>query len=125
MQRPDDNEATVAERLRVYDEKTRPLVDFYRARGLLRVINAEGEVTEVTRRLGEAIGAPVKRVPATRAKSARKAVARKRPAGKRVKPKRAVKAAGRKVRATRTTRRAPAKKSAARRRGPAAKGKRR
>src|SRR3982074_3571851 len=33
MQRPDDNEATVAERLRVYDEQTRPLIDFYRARG--------------------------------------------------------------------------------------------
>jgi adenylate kinase len=37
MQRPDDNEATVTERLRVYDEKTRPLVDFYRARGLLQI----------------------------------------------------------------------------------------
>src|SRR2546421_2918201 len=50
MQRPDDNEATVAERLRVYDEKTRPLIDFYRARGLLRVIDAAGDVDEVTRR---------------------------------------------------------------------------
>jgi adenylate kinase len=57
-QRPDDNEATVAERLRVYDEKTRPLIDFYRARGLLRVINAEGDVDEVTRRLAQALGAP-------------------------------------------------------------------
>jgi adenylate kinase len=56
MQRPDDNEATVAERLRVYDEKTRPLIDFYRARGLLRVINAEGDVDEVTRRLAQALG---------------------------------------------------------------------
>src|SRR5580693_4490944 len=71
-QRPDDNEATVAERLRVYDEQTRPLVDFYRARGLLRVINAEGEVSEVTRRLGEAIGAPVKRARPPRASSARR-----------------------------------------------------
>ena len=43
---------------RVYDEKTRPLVDFYRARGLLRAINAEGSVDEVTRRLAEALGAP-------------------------------------------------------------------
>ncbi len=39
-QRPDDNEATVGERLRVYAEKTRPLIDFYRARGLLRSIDA-------------------------------------------------------------------------------------
>jgi adenylate kinase len=86
MQRPDDNEATVAERLRVYDEKTRPLVDFYRARGLLRVINAEGEVSEVTRRLGLAIGAPLPRGRPVRRKPTRRRVARKRP----------LKAAGRK-----------------------------
>ena len=54
-QRPDDNEATVAERLRVYDEKTRPLIDFYRARGLLRVIDAEGGVDEIARRLERAL----------------------------------------------------------------------
>src|SRR5437016_4043173 len=70
-QRPDDNEATVAERLRVYDEKTRPLIDFYRARGLLRVIDAMGDVEEVSRRLGQALGAPALRAaraakPATR-----------------------------------------------------------
>lgn len=58
VQRPDDNEATVAERLRVYDEKTRPLIDFYRARGLLRVINAEGDLDAVTRRLAQALGVP-------------------------------------------------------------------
>ena len=56
LQRPDDNEATVAERLRVYDEKTRPLVDFYRARGLLKVIDAEGDLDTVTRRLAQALG---------------------------------------------------------------------
>ncbi|HYX73353.1 MAG TPA: adenylate kinase, partial [Steroidobacteraceae bacterium] len=44
IQRPDDNEATVSERLRVYEEKTRPLIEFYRSRGLLRVIQAQGEV---------------------------------------------------------------------------------
>ena len=60
VQRPDDNEATVAERLRVYDEKTRPLIDFYRARGLLRVIDAEGGVDEVTRRLAQALRLPAR-----------------------------------------------------------------
>jgi len=60
MQRPDDTEATVAERLRVYDEKTRPLIDFYRARGLLRVIDAAGDVDEVTRRLAQALGASLR-----------------------------------------------------------------
>lgn len=56
--RPDDNEATVVARLQVYDEKTKPLIDFYRERGLLRVINAEGDLDEVTRRLEATLGAP-------------------------------------------------------------------
>jgi adenylate kinase len=102
-QRPDDNEATVAERLRVYDEKTRPLIDFYRARGLLRVINAEGDVDEVTRRLAQALGAPA--LLAQRAAGGRKKTRRnktRRPALKRRKsalPARRRKAAGTAVRA--------------------------
>jgi len=63
FQRPDDNEATVRERLRVYDEQTRPLVDFYRARGLLRVINAEGDVEQVSRRLALALASPAPAAP--------------------------------------------------------------
>ena len=39
--RSDDNEETVANRLRVFDEATRPLVDYYRDRGLLHVIDAD------------------------------------------------------------------------------------
>ena len=60
FQRPDDNEATVAERLKVYDEKTKPLIEFYREQGILRSIDAEGEVDEVTGRLEKALGAPTK-----------------------------------------------------------------
>jgi adenylate kinase len=84
-QRPDDNEATVAERLRVYDEQTRPLIDFYQARGLLRVINAEGDVDEVTRRLAQALSAPASgRAPRrTKAATPVKAPARKRAAAAR------------------------------------------
>ena len=70
IQRPDDNEATVAERLRVYEEKTRPLIEFYRARGLLRVINAEGGVEEVTRRLEQALHAAAQSAARGRRKSA-------------------------------------------------------
>ena len=77
-QRPDDNEATVADRLKVYDEKTRPLIEFYAKRGLLRSIRAEGDVDEITRRLEAALdgvlAAPVRRAPARRrAKVARQA----------------------------------------------------
>ena len=56
FQRPDDNEETVAERLKVYEEKTKPLIEFYRARGLLHTIDAEGSVTEVARRVDAALG---------------------------------------------------------------------
>ena len=73
VQRPDDNEATVAERLRVYEEKTRPLIEFYREQGLLRVINAEGSVAEVTERLERALHA----VPPGTEPPARKVAARK------------------------------------------------
>ncbi len=55
-QRPDDNEATVTERLKVYEEKTRPLADLYAARGILRKIGAEGELDAVTARLEAALG---------------------------------------------------------------------
>ena len=80
MQRPDDNEATVTERLRVYDAKTRPLIEFYRARGLLRVIDAEGEVDEVTQRLLQAIGSRGKpAAPAKAHESARGTAARRAP----------------------------------------------
>jgi adenylate kinase len=95
MQRPDDNEATVAERLRVYEEKTRPLVDFYRARELLRVINAEGDVNEVTRRVAQAIGAPVTRAAPVR----RKATRARAPGKKPLRAARRTSAAGRTARA--------------------------
>ena len=55
FQRSDDNENAVAERLRVYDEKTRPLVDFYRRQGLLRAIQAAGTVDDVASRLRVAL----------------------------------------------------------------------
>jgi len=50
-QRADDREEVVRERLRVYAEKTAPLVDYYRQRGLLRQIDGNRPAAEV----GEAI----------------------------------------------------------------------
>jgi adenylate kinase len=82
-QRADDNEATVAERLRVYAEKTRPLIAFYQSRGLLRVIDATGEVDAVTRRLAQAL-AP-RKAAARRAKPA----VRRKPAARAAKGSRA------------------------------------
>ena len=55
MQRPDDKVETVARRLAVYDEQTRPLAGFYEQRGLLRSIDAEGDLPTVTARLEAAL----------------------------------------------------------------------
>ena len=54
--RPDDNEETVRNRLRVFDEATEPLVDYYRARGLLHVINANQDEDAVTADILAALG---------------------------------------------------------------------
>jgi len=46
--RADDNPETVANRLRVFDEATLPLIDYYRDRGLLHVVNAAQHEDAVT-----------------------------------------------------------------------------
>lgn len=51
IQRRDDEEATVKRRLQVYEEQTRPLAEHYSAQGLLRVVQADAPVDEVTSRL--------------------------------------------------------------------------
>ena len=49
-QREDDKEEVIAKRLSVYEEQTAPIVNFYRAEGLLITISADGEVSEITQR---------------------------------------------------------------------------
>lgn len=97
FQRPDDTEETVAKRLKVYEEKTKPLIDFYRQKGVLQSIDAEGDVDEITARLEKALQAatasagraPAKRVAARKA-PAKRAVARKTPVRKSAAKKTAV-----------------------------------
>ena len=122
-QRPDDNEQTVARRLAVYDEQTRPLIEHYRARGLLRTVAAQGSVDEFTARLIAVLARKPARkssrkktrvvrkaAPKVARKSARKVVRRtKRKGVPKVKRKVTRKAA-------RKARRAPARKSARRHR---------
>jgi adenylate kinase len=45
--RSDDEEATVRRRLDVYERDTRPLIDYYRQRGLLVEVPGEGSVDQV------------------------------------------------------------------------------
>jgi adenylate kinase len=48
IQRKDDEEGTVRKRLEVYEQQTRPLIKFYGDRGLVRTINAQQDVEQVT-----------------------------------------------------------------------------
>ncbi|HSL82148.1 MAG TPA: nucleoside monophosphate kinase, partial [Thermoanaerobaculia bacterium] len=54
--RADDGEEVVRERLRVYREKTEPLVGYYDERGALRPVDGVGSVEDVSARILEAIG---------------------------------------------------------------------
>jgi adenylate kinase len=56
-QRVDDSEATVRNRLEVYERQTAPLLDYYRQRGLLRTVSGEGTVDRIRQDLREAAGA--------------------------------------------------------------------
>jgi adenylate kinase len=54
--RGDDTEEVIRERQRVYREKTEPLIGYYRQRGLLREIDGNCPVEEVTSRMYAALG---------------------------------------------------------------------
>ncbi|MBT2376618.1 adenylate kinase [Streptomyces sp. CB00316] len=54
-QRHDDSEETVRTRLEVYHTQTEPIIDYYRAQGLVVTISALGEVADVTARAMEAL----------------------------------------------------------------------
>jgi len=56
IQRADDNEATVRNRLAVYDRATAPLIDYYRSRGVLREIDGSKSVNEVWESIKSALG---------------------------------------------------------------------
>ncbi len=51
IQREDDNEETIANRLEVYRENTEPLIDYYSSQGKLTTVNAEGTIDEIYERL--------------------------------------------------------------------------
>ncbi len=48
VQRTDDREETVLERLKVYHEQTEPLVDYYRKKNKLVVVEGQEEVSDTT-----------------------------------------------------------------------------
>jgi adenylate kinase len=54
--RSDDNPDTVRERLVVYHEQTKPLIDYYKAKGKLHLIDGELPIREVQQRINGLLG---------------------------------------------------------------------
>jgi adenylate kinase len=53
VQRPDDREEVIAERLAAYERQTRPLVDYYRRQGVLKDVDGMAAPEAVTRNVLE------------------------------------------------------------------------
>ena len=51
IQRDDDNEETIKSRLDVYRQQTEPLIEYYRSRGRLKTVDADGSKDDVYERL--------------------------------------------------------------------------
>lgn len=55
VQRQDDSEDTVRQRLRVYQEQTKPLIGYYRQKNLLKTISGLGTVEVITENIEAAL----------------------------------------------------------------------
>ncbi len=56
IQRDDDKPEVIKRRLSVYKEQTEPLVEFYKMKGILGKVNAEGEIEEIFNSVCDIIG---------------------------------------------------------------------
>jgi len=57
IQRKDDSEATVKERLDVYDKQTQPLIQYYKGQNKLSAVKGTGEINEVFENICSILGA--------------------------------------------------------------------
>jgi adenylate kinase len=55
IQRPDDKEEVIGKRLDVYEAQTKPLIKYYEAAGLLRIVDADADVDTVFRSIEQAV----------------------------------------------------------------------
>lgn len=55
IHREDDNEETIAKRLDVFRKITQPVIEFYRGRGKLKTVDADGAVNDIHARLLDAV----------------------------------------------------------------------
>ncbi|MHC6178398.1 adenylate kinase [Clostridium sp. JNZ X4-2] len=56
MQRKDDTQSTVKNRLDIYDKQTEPLIDYYKNQGVLSIVNGAGEINEVFQNVKNILG---------------------------------------------------------------------
>lgn len=92
--RPDDNEEAVRNRLKVYEEKSAPLVSYYKAQGKLRTVRGIGSIGDIFSNICSIIEAQIRPLAAAMA-ATRAVVAQAK--GKAVASKAAKKAAKKKV----------------------------
>ncbi len=57
IQRADDNEATVSERLDIYDAQTQPLIDYYNSKNLLSEVDGTKAINDVFKNVCGILGA--------------------------------------------------------------------
>jgi len=55
IQRPDDKEEVIGKRLEVYDAQTKPLIAYYTATGILRVVDADAPMDVVFKGIQQAV----------------------------------------------------------------------
>ena len=55
IQRPDDKEEVIGKRLDVYEAQTKPLIKYYEAAGLLRIVDADADVNAVFKSIEKAV----------------------------------------------------------------------
>jgi adenylate kinase len=56
IQRKDDEENTVRNRLEIYDEQTQPLIDYYKQKNLLSVVDGTQAINDVFKSISDILG---------------------------------------------------------------------
>ena len=51
IKRSDDNEGTVSNRLKIYEDSTLPLLNFYESKGIVKNVDAMMSINEVTNQI--------------------------------------------------------------------------
>jgi adenylate kinase len=88
--RSDDNEATIRNRLQVYEAQTAPLVSYYKAQGKLRTVRGVGNINDIFRVVSDIVEAQIRPLAAAAIKPAEIKPAVKPPAPPKTSPEKAL-----------------------------------